>query len=156
LPVCYVNASCWIGFNISWFYAHDIRAFGEIRMPAATDMPRRWVTEGDLSEAFVRILSESPTRHVSHEYHVAGGPRYTYAEQAALIGKVIGKDVRWVDDDSSLRKIMANRFDPLLVYLLHEIEAYRDVPEARDLELLLGRERTSLRDYVESIRGSLV
>jgi NAD(P)H dehydrogenase (quinone) len=124
LPVCSVNASCWIGFNISWFYAHDIRAFGQIRMPA-------------------------------HEYRVAGGQQYTYAAQAALIGQVLGKEVRWVDDDSSLRRIMGGKFGKLLTYQLHDTDAYRCVPETRDLELLLARERTSLRQYVGSIRGSL-
>ena len=156
LPICYVNASCWIGFNIGWFYAQDIRASGQIRMPAHTDMPRRWVTEGDLSDAFVRILTEAPTMHVGREYRVAGGPRYTYAEQASLIGRVLTEDIRWIDDDSSLRRIMGDKFDKLLTYLLHEVETYRSVPEERQLELLLGRDRTSLEQYVESIRASLV
>jgi NAD(P)H dehydrogenase (quinone) len=156
LPVCYVNAACWIGFNISWFYAHDIRALGQIRMPSATDMPRRWVTEGDLSEVFAKILTEAPRLHVSHHYHVAGGPTYTYEAQAAVVGQVLGKDVRWVDDDSSLRRIMGDKFDKLFAYLVHEVDAYRNVPAMRDLELLLGRERTTLEQYVQSIRPSLV
>jgi NAD(P)H dehydrogenase (quinone) len=156
LPTCYVNASCWIGFNIRWFYGQDIRASGRIRMPADTDMPRQWVTEGDLSEAFVRILTEAPAMHVGREYRVAGGPSYTYAEQASLIGRVLARDIRWVDDDSSLRRIMGDKFDRLLTYLLHEVEAYRGVPQTRQLELLLGRDRTSLESYVETIRTSLI
>jgi NAD(P)H dehydrogenase (quinone) len=156
LPICYVNASCWIGFNIDWFYGQDIRASGQIRMPADTDTPRQWVTEGDLSDAFVRILTEAPVMHVGREYRVAGGPNYTYAEQASLIGRVLAKDVRWVDDDSSLRRIMGDKFEKLLTYLLHEVEAYRSVPQTRQLELLLGRDRTSLETYVEAIRTSLV
>lgn len=155
LPVCYLNAACWITFNIGWFYAEDIRKHRQIRMPAATDMPRRWVSDGDLSDAFVRILTDEPEGHVGREYLVAGGPRYTYTEQAHLIGKVLGKDIQWKDDDSTLRRIMGDTFEKMRTYLLHEVVAYRNVPATRQLEHLLGRERTTLSQYVNSISASL-
>ena len=156
LPVCYVNASCWIGYNMSWFYANDIRTDSTIRMPKATDMPRQWVTEGDIRDVCAKILTDAPKIHVGREYLLAGGPRYTYAEQASLISRVIERPVRWIDDDSSLRTIMGDKFDILLTYLLHEVDAYRYVPQTRQLEDLLGRDRTSLRSYIESIRASLI
>lgn len=156
LPVCYVNASCWIGFNIGWFYAGDIRAHSQICMPASTDMPRQWVAEQDLCDAFVKILTGDPAKHVRKEYLVAGGDRYRYGEQAALIGSVLGRNIQWVDSDSSLRRLMGDKFDKLLTYLGHEIDAYRNVPQTRHLEDLLGRPRMTLRSYVESIRESLI
>jgi NAD(P)H dehydrogenase (quinone) len=156
LPVCYVNAACWIAYNVGWFYAHDIRESRQIRMPASTDMARQWVTEGDLAAVFARILTDPAASHVGREYHMAGGPRLTYAAQATLIGRVLGETVRWVDDDLGLRRAMGEGFDTLMTYLEHETEAYRDVPTTRDLENLLGRERTSLEDYVRGIRAELV
>lgn len=156
LPMCYVNASCWIGFNMGWFYASDIRTDRVIRMPKATDMPRQWVTEGDISDACAKILTDAPKLHVGREYLVAGGPRYTYSEQAKLISRVLEQEVSWVDDDSTLRTIMGDNFDRLLTYLLHEIDAYRYVPQTRQLEELLGRERTSLGEYIGSISASLL
>lgn len=156
LPICYVNAACWITFNIEWFFGADIRERREIRMPAETDMPRQWVTEGDLSDAFVRILTDTPSAHLRKEYLVTGGQRYGYADLAGIVSKTLGEQVRWMDDDSSLRRIMSSRFDTLMTYFRHEIVAYRDVPATRELERLLGRERTSLPEYVESIRSSLL
>jgi hypothetical protein len=125
-------------------------------MPAATDMPRQWVAEQDIRDAFVEILTGTPKAHVGKEYLVAGGDRYTYAEQAALIGQIIGRSVRWVDSDASLRRIVGDKFDKLLIYLMHEIDAYCDAPQTRQLEELLCRGRTTLTSYVESIRDSLV
>jgi uncharacterized protein YbjT (DUF2867 family) len=156
LPVCYVNASCWIGFNIGWFYAEDIRAHSQICMPASSDMPRQWVAEQDICDAFVKILTTDPALHGRKEYLVAGGERYSYAEQAALIGSVLGRNIRWVDTDASLRRLMGDKFDKLIRYFAHEIDAYRSVPQTRNLEDLLGRPRLTLRSYVESIRESLI
>lgn len=155
LPLCYVNAACWIGFNIHWFFAQDIRDRREIRMPAATDMARRWVTEGDVSDTFVRILTDSPSAHIGREYRLAGGPRYNYAELAQLISQMLGERVSWIDDDTSLKRVMGDRYDKMLTYLEHEVEAYRDVPSSTELEQLLQRPRTYLSEYLESIRESL-
>ncbi|TXS91855.1 NAD(P)H-binding protein [Parahaliea maris] len=156
LPVCYVNAACWIGFNIEWFYGEDIRKLRKIRMPAATDMARQWVAEGDLAEAFVKILTDPAEDHVGREYLVTGGTRYTYQDQAELISRELGERVDWVDDDTGLRDIMGDKFDTLMTYLGHETQVYGAVPATQELEKLLGRERTSLEQYVRSIKDSLL
>jgi hypothetical protein len=50
---------------------------------------------------------------------------------------------------------MGNTFEKMRTYLLHEVVAYRNVPATRQLEQLLGRERTTLSQYVDSISASL-
>jgi uncharacterized protein YbjT (DUF2867 family) len=152
LPVCYVNAACWIMFNLAWFIAADVKASRRFIMPSATDAHRQWIAESDLAELFAKILTDDARPHVGREYLVTGGPRYTYAQVANLIGNVLDAAVTYVDSDEGLRRTMGRDFDALMTYFSHEVHAYSSVPATQTLERLLGRPRLSLREYVEQHR----
>jgi uncharacterized protein YbjT (DUF2867 family) len=149
LPVTYVNAACWIMFNLPWFMAEDVKATRRLVMPSSADAARQWVSENDIADVFAKILSDDPSRHIGQDYLVTGGPRYTFAQVAALLGEVLGEKVTYVDDDSALRRTMGANFPTLMTYFSHETQAYSAVPSTQTLEQLLGRPRVSLREYLE-------
>jgi uncharacterized protein YbjT (DUF2867 family) len=149
LPVTYVNAACWIMFNLPWFMAEDVKATRRLVMPSSADAARQWVSENDIADVFAKILSDDPPRHIGQEYLVTGGPRYTFAQVAALLGEVLGEKVTYVDDDTALRRTMGANFPALMTYFSHETQAYSAVPSTQTVEQLLGRPRVSLREYLE-------
>jgi uncharacterized protein YbjT (DUF2867 family) len=152
LPVTYVNAACWIMFNLPWFMAEDVKASRRLLMPSAADAARQWVAETDIAEVFAKILSDDAARHVGREYLLSGERRYTFAQVAALIGEVLGEKVTYVDDDSGVRRAMGANFATLMTYFSHETQAYSAVPATRTVEELLGHPQINLRQYVEQHR----
>lgn len=149
LPLTYVNAACWIMFNLPWFLAQDVKASRRLLMPASADAARQWVSEFDIAEVFAKILSDDSTRHVGREYLVTGERRYTFAQLAVLLGEVLGEKVTYVDDDTGVRRAMGVNFPLLMTYFSHETQAYSAVPATRTIEELLSRPQMSLRQYVE-------
>ncbi|MGE3598487.1 MAG: NmrA family NAD(P)-binding protein [Dehalococcoidia bacterium] len=148
LPVTYVNAACWIMFNLPWFMAEGVKASRRLLMPSAADAARQWVSEEDLAECFAKILADDAARHVGREYWVIGQQRYTFAQVAALIGEVIGEKVIYVDDDSGVKRAMGEAYPTLMTYFTHETQAYAGVTATRTIEELLGRPQVSLRQYI--------
>ena len=155
LPVTYVNAACWIMFNLPWFWAQDIKASRRLLMPAATDAPRQWISEHDIADVFAHILADETALHVGREYLLTGHGRYTYAEVAALVADVLGERVTYVDDDAAIRRATGDYYAALMTYFTHETEAYRAVRSTQTVQALLGRPQATLRTYVESIRDTL-
>ena len=154
LPVTYVNAACWIMFNLPWFMAEDVKTSRRLLMPSSADAARQWVAESDIAGVFAKVLTDDPARHVAREYLLSGERRYTFAQVAALIGGVLGQKVTYVDDDASLRRSMGAHFATLMTYFSHETQAYSAVPTTRTVEQLLGRPQINLRQYVEQHRDA--
>lgn len=149
LPVTYVNAACWIMFNLPWFMAEDVRLSGRLLMPALADSPRRWIAETDIADVFAKILTDNAVAHIGREYLVTGQQRYTFAQVAELLSNVLCKTVTYVDDDQPLRRAMGEAFDVLMTYFTHETKAYDAVPATRTVETLLGHPQLGLREYIE-------
>jgi NAD(P)H dehydrogenase (quinone) len=149
LPVTYVNAACWIMFNLPWFMADDVKASRKLVMPSAADAARQWVSENDIADVFAKILSQDASRHIGQEYLVTGERRYTFAQVAALLGEVLGEKVTYLDDDTVLKRTMGANFPALMTYFSHETQAYSGVPATQTIEQLLGRPQVSLRQYLE-------
>jgi len=149
LPITYVNAACWIMFNLPWFLAEDVRASRRLLMPAAADAARQWISETDIADVFAKILSDDAARHVGREYLITRDPRYSFSQLAQLLGQVLGEKVTYVDDDSGLRRTYGDQFSALMTYFSHETQAYSRVPSAHTIEDLLGRPAVSLREYIE-------
>lgn len=149
LPVTYVNAACWIMFNLSWFMSEDVKSTRRLLMPSCADAARLWVSETDLADIFAKLLTDSAELHVGREYLVTAGRRYTFAQVASLLGEVVGEPVTYVDSDSSLRRAMGESFSTLMTYLSHETQAYAGVPVTRVIEQLVGRAPMTLREYAE-------
>jgi uncharacterized protein YbjT (DUF2867 family) len=149
LPVTYVNAACWIMFNLPWFMSEDVKGSRRLVMPSAADAARLWISESDLADVFTKILTDDVRLHVGKEYLVTSGRRYTFAQVAALLSEVVGESVAYVDSDASLRSAMGDAFPVLMTYFTHETEAYSAVPTTRVIEELLGRAPVSLRQYAQ-------
>jgi uncharacterized protein YbjT (DUF2867 family) len=148
LPVTYVNAACWIMFNLPWFMAEDVKATRRLLMPSAADAARQWVSEADIAAVFAKILSDEAALHIGREYLLSGDRRYTFAQVAALLGEAIKEKVAYVDDDSGVRRAMGDNFSTLMTYFSHETQAYSGVPITKTIETLLGRPQVRLPDYV--------
>jgi uncharacterized protein YbjT (DUF2867 family) len=149
LPVTYVNAACWIMFNLPWFMSDDVKGSRRLVMPSAADAARLWVSESDLADVFTKILTDDVGAHVGKEYLVTSGRRYTFSQVAALLSGVVGEPVSYVDSDASLRRAMGDAFPVLMTYFTHETEAYSAVPTTHVIEELLGRAPVTLRQYAE-------
>jgi uncharacterized protein YbjT (DUF2867 family) len=149
LPVTYVNAACWIMFNLPWFMSEDVKSTRRLLMPSSTDAARLWVSETDLADIFAKLLTDPVEWHVGREYLVTAGRRYTFTQVAALLGDVVGEPVAYVDSDSTLRRTMGDSFSTLMAYFSHETQAYAGVPVTRVIEELLGRAPMTLREYAE-------
>jgi NAD(P)H dehydrogenase (quinone) len=149
LPVTYVNAACWIMFNLPWFMSAAVKASRSLVMPSAADAARLWVSETDLADVFTKILTADAGLHVGKDYLVTSGRRYTFAQVAALLSEVLGQPVSYVDSDASLRNAMGDAFPVLMTYFTHETEAYSAVPTTCVIEELLGRAPVTLRQYAE-------
>ncbi|MEY4784617.1 MAG: hypothetical protein RIR41_2552 [Pseudomonadota bacterium] len=148
LPVTYVNAACWIMFNLRWFLADDIKATRRLLMPSAADAARQWVAEGDIAAVLAKVLTDPALSHAGCEYLLTGADRYTFSDLAALLSASLGDAVTYVDDDSTLRQVMGEHFPALMTYFTHETVAYPDVPSVDTVAKLLGREQVSLPAYI--------
>jgi NAD(P)H dehydrogenase (quinone) len=156
LPVTYVNAACWIMFNLPWFMAEDVKASRRLLMPSAADAARQWVSEADIAAVFAKILSDDAARHVGREYLLSGNRRYTFAQVASLLGEAINEKVIYVDDDAGVRRAMGENFPILMTYFSHETQAYSGVPATNTIETLLGRPQITLPDYIAQNKSAFI
>lgn len=92
LPLTYVNVGAWIGFNLPWFMAQDVRRRGEVRL--THDALRPWLDEDDIADAFATVLAEGPERHAGRTWLLTAPDRYSFADVAGLIGAEIGPGYR--------------------------------------------------------------
>jgi uncharacterized protein YbjT (DUF2867 family) len=148
LPVCYVNAPAWIMFNLPSFVATDVKPHRQLAMPATTNCPRMWVSEGDIAEVLAQVLSGDAAEHAGQEYVLTSPERHDYADLAAVFTEVLGEQVTYVDDDRPLRQAMGPAFDQLMTYLGFETGSYAGVKHVDTLTRMLGRPAETLADYI--------
>jgi NAD(P)H dehydrogenase (quinone) len=150
LPVTYINAACWIMFNLPWFLAPEVKRSSRLCMPAAADAPRRWVAEQDIAEVAALVLADQQGAHIGKAYLLTGAERCDFDGLAKLLSEILGRTVAYADDDRPLREAMGSQFDTLMTYFEHETQAYQHVPATDEVARLLGRPQTTLRDYLVS------
>ena len=148
LPVAYVNAPAWIMFNLHSFVATGVKPRRRVAMPASTDCPRMWVSEGDIAEVTAGILLGDPAEHLGREYVLTSPTRHSYADLAQVFTEVLGETVTYQDDDGALRAEMGPAFDQLMTYLSHETGSYAGVEHVDTITELLGRPQETLHDYI--------
>jgi NAD(P)H dehydrogenase (quinone) len=156
LPITYLNVPCWIMFNLPWFLAEDIKTRRRLAMPAKSDSARRWVSENDIAAVAAKLLTDPVAAHVGKEYRLTGAQRYTYADLAALLSELLGERVAYVDEDSTLRRVMGDHFNTLMTYFEHETRDYAGVQATDTVSRLLGRPQVTLRDYVVANRDLFI
>ncbi|WP_286913512.1 MULTISPECIES: NmrA family NAD(P)-binding protein [unclassified Pseudomonas] len=150
LPVTYINAACWIMFNLPWFVADDVKSKREFIMPSVSDAPRLYLSEQDIADVVARVIADPVEHHVGQHYLMTGTERLDYRQVTELLSNVLGETVTYVDSDSSLRENLGDHFAPLMTYYRHEVEAYKEVPVTDTVQRLLGRPTTTLREYLEA------
>jgi NAD(P)H dehydrogenase (quinone) len=157
LPVAYLDVACWIMFNVPWFLAEEIKTHRRLAMPSQADAPRRWVSEEDVATVAAKILTdENVQAHVGQEYLMTGATQYDFSQVAALISKVLGEKVEYVDDDQALRRTMGDLYDKTMTYFSHETRDYRNVPASDALQKLTGKRQTTLAEYLEQNRSLFI
>ncbi|HWI16837.1 MAG TPA: SDR family oxidoreductase [Vicinamibacterales bacterium] len=151
LPYCFLRNN--------WYLENDAgtiqgAAAGAPVVTAAGDGRIGWVLRDELALATAAVLAGPG--HENTVYELSGPPR-TYADLAAAIGHVLGRDipVQHIDDASYERMLAGYGLPGFLVELL--VDAQRAMRqgalavESGDLERLLGRPATPLTDGVARI-----
>jgi len=98
--------------TLAW--AADIRDTSEVRWVYG-GAGRSLLHERDIAAVAARALTDP--RHVAQAYVLTGPEVVTQADQARIIGEVIGRPVRWVEltPDEARRELLADWGDPQLV-----------------------------------------
>lgn len=154
IPYCFLRNNWYLENEAGTIQA---AAAGSPVVTAAADGKIGWITRDDLAVATAAVLAGEG--HENKVYELSGVPR-TYAELAAAIGQVVGRDVpvQHIDAASYEQMLAGYALPAFLVELL--VDAQRamrqgalDV-ESEELERLLGRPATSLADGVARILGA--
>lgn len=148
LPMTYINAACWIMFNLPWFVGADVSSHREVVMPAITDAPRLHLSELDIASVAAKIIADDADKHMGQEYLITGSERIDYQQLTELLSEVLGETVTYVDSDRTLRANLGEHFDAVMTYFRHEVVAYSDVPVTDTVRQLTGRPTTTLREYL--------
>lgn len=129
-------------------------AAGAPVITASGDGKIGWVLRSELALATAAVMAGPGHENTIYEL---SGPPHTYADLAAVIGHVLGRDVpvQHIDDASYERMLAGYGLPAFLVELL--VDAQRAMRqgaldmESGDLERLLGRPATPLTDGVARI-----
>jgi NAD(P)H dehydrogenase (quinone) len=150
LPVTFVNVGAWIGFNLEWFMAPDIRNLGTLRLPS--DAVRPWLDEVDIADAFTAILAGGPNLHARKSYVLTATDRYTFAQVANVIGDEIGAPIKYEESAAGLKESMDDIAEQLITYFGHEAHIWDEIPPSEDLVRLIGRPANPFANYVRQHR----
>jgi uncharacterized protein YbjT (DUF2867 family) len=106
--------------SLAW--AGSIRDEGVVR-GAYPDAAGAWLHEDDLAAVAVAALLEDG--HAGRRYAVTGPASLTMAEQAAVIGEVIGRPVRWetLSPETARARFVESGWPPELARVAMQVEA---------------------------------
>ena len=142
--------STWFMQNFSEDYMLEHVLSGEIRLPAG-DLPTPFLDADDIADVAVAALTEEG--HAGQLYELTGPRSLTFAEAAAEISKVSGREIRYVP--VSLEEHAAEAAEhgvpavvvELLTYLFSEVVDGRNANTTAGVRLALGREPKDFADY---------
>lgn len=154
LPLTYVNVGAWIGFNLPWFIARDVRDRRQVRL--THDALRPWLDEADIAAAFATVLAEGPARHAGRTWLLTAPDRYRFADVARLIGAEIGQHIDFVDTGDGLRETIGDTAEAMLTYLRFEQGVWDRIPDSDDLARLIGRPPVTLAQYIRNHRAIFI
>jgi NAD(P)H dehydrogenase (quinone) len=143
----------------NWYIENEAPSFQGVLMGAplaisAGDGRVGWATRDDYAEAAAKVLAGD--RYENSVYELCGTP-ISYDELAAILGKVIGREVPVEKvDDSTYASIMEGAGLPkdLVAFLVDIQSSIRKGSldsESDDFEKLLGRKPTPLSDVIGRI-----
>jgi uncharacterized protein YbjT (DUF2867 family) len=147
----------WFMQNFSEDFMLEHVRSGEIRLPAG-DVPTPFVDADDIAEMAVAALTDE--RHVGELYELTGPRSLTFAEVAAEIGRVTGRQIRYtpVSLEQHAAEAAAHGVPPemieLLTYLFSEVMDGRNADTTDDISRVLGREPCDFSDYARGVAVS--
>lgn len=137
-------------------------ADGVFRLSWSLDRKQSMIDLGDLTDSVLAVLSD-PQRHAGATYELAGSGRYTAYEIRDIIAKVLGREisVERIEPETYLRAVFGD-FES--AEFQHQTRVHRSITRyysAHDfvgnpnvLRWLIGREPTSLEDFVRSAHAA--
>lgn len=147
----------WFGQNFSESYLLDPLLAGEVALPAG-NVGEPFVDADDIADVAVAALTEDG--HVGQLYELTGPRLWTFAEAIAEIGRMIGRDIRYVEISveeyaAALAKADVPReFVTLITYLFREVLDGRNAWVADGITRALGRPPRDFADYVRETAAS--
>jgi NAD(P)H dehydrogenase (quinone) len=155
IPVVHVRATVFLQhpFFSSWA-AESIARDGTIRLPFGGGKTSP-VDTRDVAEVIATVL-ESPAGHVGKVYELTGPRSQDMTAVAAEYSEALGRKVTYVDEPFEVwkRELMSRNLPEYLsghlltMAKLHADNRYDRL--TRDVEAVIGRPATSVRDYVAS------
>jgi uncharacterized protein YbjT (DUF2867 family) len=142
--------STWFMQNFSEDYMLEHVLSGEIRLPAG-DVPTPFLDADDIADVAVAALTGEG--HASQLYELTGPRSLTFAQAAAEIAGVTGREIRYVP--VSLEEHAAEAAEhgvpdevvELLTYLFSEVVDGRNASTTDGVRRALGRQPRDFADY---------
>jgi uncharacterized protein YbjT (DUF2867 family) len=137
----FVRPGLFAANSLQW--AQSIKAGAPVRLHYAHSYVSA-IHERDIAEVSTCALLQDG--HAGAKYHITGGDSITQAEQVALIGKAIGRDLAFDDiTGDDVRVELRQRFKPRLQELIRS----GVIEPAAAPEII----ETRIRHYVEALEG---
>ena len=150
LPITYLNLACWIMFNLPWICGEEVVKNHRLAIPGAANAPRRWVSEDDIADVTVALLTEPAEKHVGKDYLMTGVELLGFEDIAQILTEVTGNEVVYVDDAGPFMAAMGDNFPGLMVYFEHEMRDYAGVPGSDAKLEILGEPQVTVAQYIAS------
>jgi uncharacterized protein YbjT (DUF2867 family) len=156
----------WTVLRPSWFmqnftegfFAPGIAAEGVVVAPAG-DGPTPFVDAEDIAAVAAAALTEDG--HAGEVYELSGPEALTHAEAAAIVGEVLGRDVRYVDADPAVWEAtlveqghLPADYAAMLGSLFAIVREGWEVRLSDGVQRALGREPGGFRAFAERERAA--
>jgi uncharacterized protein YbjT (DUF2867 family) len=142
--------------NLNTIHQGDIRDRGDIFIPAGK-APVSFIDTRDIGEAAAVALTD-PEAYANRAFTLTGGEALTYEEAAALFAEALGRTVTYSDPSAGeFRKVMLRRglskdYVNVMIALYFTTKLGLAKKVTSELETLLGRKPTTLRQYIFDYR----
>jgi uncharacterized protein YbjT (DUF2867 family) len=142
--------------NLNTIHREDIRDRGDIFIPAGK-APVSFIDTRDIGEAAAVALTD-PEAYANRAFTLTGGEALTYEEAAALFAEALGRTVTYSDPSAGeFRKVMLRRglskdYVNVMIALYFTTKLGLAKKVTSELETLLGRKPTTLRQYIFDYR----
>ncbi len=140
--------------NLANFWSHTIKTQSTIYWNVKEDAKISWISNDDIAAVAVAALTQPG--HEGKVYPI-GGPVLTVPEVAATIGKVIGRDVKYVNvgDEGYRNTLLGFGMPPVMIDLMLDLTTnmsaglYDDVSGQHAIQQVTGRPFQPLEVFVQ-------
>lgn len=145
--------------NLSGIHAADVRARGEIFVPAGHGRTS-FIDARDVGAVAARVLTEAG--HDNKAYELTGAAALSYGEVARIFSEVLNQDVRYANPGlfAFYQRMRSRGLEPSFILVMTALYtvcrfglAARVTPDTREL---LGREPGGMAQFVEDYREAFL